>query len=252
MGYFLTLAYLFFLGSLLGWVLEVFFRKFISTSNPEHKWINPGFLVGPYLPIYGFGLCGLFLLARVDWSFIENAVLRNAAILLFMAAVMTLIELIAGLIFINGMKVKLWDYSDQWGNFKGIICPLFSLFWGILGAVYYYCVDPYILHALNWLSQNLAFSFVIGYFFGVFTLDMVYSMQLVVKIRKFAAENNLAVHFDNLKLHIKEGRATRRQKAHFFFAFKSDRSMTEILQKYKDSLEQKQQTLKTALNKRKK
>ena len=23
------------------------------------KWVNPGFLIGPYLPIYGFGLCGL-------------------------------------------------------------------------------------------------------------------------------------------------------------------------------------------------
>ena len=44
---FLYLAYLFFLGSLAGWVMEVLFRKFFSDSNPEHKWINPGFCVGP-------------------------------------------------------------------------------------------------------------------------------------------------------------------------------------------------------------
>ena len=49
MEIFLNLAFLFFIGSILGWILELFFRKFISTK----RWINPGFLTGPYLPIYG-------------------------------------------------------------------------------------------------------------------------------------------------------------------------------------------------------
>ncbi len=60
MNLFLTIAYLFFIGSVLGWCLKLVFRKFFSAANPEHKWINPGFCVGPYLPIYGFGLCVLF------------------------------------------------------------------------------------------------------------------------------------------------------------------------------------------------
>ena len=70
MSVFLTLAYLFFVGSVFGWVLELFFRKFFSSSNPEHKWINPGFCTGPYLPIYGRGLCVLYLLASLGerWS----------------------------------------------------------------------------------------------------------------------------------------------------------------------------------------
>ena len=52
------------------WVLELFFRRFFSTSNPERKWINPGFCTGPYLPIYGSGLCVLYLLASLGdrWS----------------------------------------------------------------------------------------------------------------------------------------------------------------------------------------
>lgn len=48
MNLFLKLAYLFFIGSVLGWVLELFYRRFISGANPERKWINPGFCVGPY------------------------------------------------------------------------------------------------------------------------------------------------------------------------------------------------------------
>ena len=66
MSLFLTLAYLFFIGSVFGWVLELLFRKFFSRSNPEHKWINPGFCVGPYVPLYGCGLCILFLLAALE------------------------------------------------------------------------------------------------------------------------------------------------------------------------------------------
>jgi len=46
---------------MIGWVLELFYRKMIS----ERKWINPGFLVGPYLPLYGFGLCTVYLLSQI-------------------------------------------------------------------------------------------------------------------------------------------------------------------------------------------
>ena len=41
MSLFLKLAYLFFIGSVLGWVIELLFRRFISSKNPERKWINP-------------------------------------------------------------------------------------------------------------------------------------------------------------------------------------------------------------------
>ena len=65
MNMFLTLAYLFFIGSTLGWVAELLYRRFLSGANPERKWINPGFCVGPYVPLYGFGLCILFVLAAI-------------------------------------------------------------------------------------------------------------------------------------------------------------------------------------------
>ena len=66
MSIFLTLAYLFFIGSTLGWVLELLFRNL--THKPE-KLVNPGFCTGPWLPIYGFGLCVLFLLMLIYLSF---------------------------------------------------------------------------------------------------------------------------------------------------------------------------------------
>lgn len=43
----LKLAFLFFIGSVTGWILELLYRRFLSDTNPERKWINPGFLAGP-------------------------------------------------------------------------------------------------------------------------------------------------------------------------------------------------------------
>ena len=98
MSVFLTLAYLFFIGSVFGWVLELFFRKFFSSSNPEHKWINPGFCTGPYLPIYGCGLCVLYLLASLGerWD-AGSSVGGRLLLFLLMALSMTAIEYLAGL-----------------------------------------------------------------------------------------------------------------------------------------------------------
>ena len=56
MNLFLTLAFLFCIGSVLGWGLEVIFRRFFSA----HHWVNPGFLVGPYrctAPVFACCIC---------------------------------------------------------------------------------------------------------------------------------------------------------------------------------------------------
>ncbi|MBR4182557.1 MAG: hypothetical protein IKQ56_01920 [Lachnospiraceae bacterium] len=72
---FLTVTFLFMIGSMVGWTLELFFRKFISTKNPDRKWINPGFLTGPGLPLYVFGLIGLFVMSL--FPYIGEDTIRN-------------------------------------------------------------------------------------------------------------------------------------------------------------------------------
>lgn len=225
----LVLAFLFFIGSILGWIIELIYRRFISTK----RWINPGFLTGPYLPIYGFGLCMLFIISLIDLPFIENQFLCNIITFLFMGIILTAIEYIAGIVFIKGLNVKLWDYSDRWGNVKGIICPLYTLFWCILGGIYYYFIQSHIINAISWFSNNLAFSFVIGFFFGVITIDVVNSMNIVVKIKDYAKENEILVKFEELKTHIREEQEKRREKIHFIFPFKSKDKLYDILSEYK-------------------
>lgn len=242
MNLFLTLAFLFFIGSVFGWVVELLFRRFISTANPERKWINPGFCTGPYIPLYGTGLCIMFLIASVENATWVSSLFRQKIFLfIFMAVCMTGIEYIAGLFILKTAHVRLWDYSDRWGNIQGIICPLFSLIWAVLGAVYYFLIHPHILGALDWLARNLAFSFVIGMFFGIFIIDFANSVQLVARLKEFAKENDVIIKYENLKAHIRSVQDAAAQKHHFFRSFRSEQSVTQHL---RDRLKQVQDQMK--------
>lgn len=228
----LTLFFLFFIGSAIGWGIETVFRRFCR-ENKTRKWINPGFLIGPYLPLYGFGLCSLYLLAEAE-KFLpfSNPAALKATVVVLMAICMTLLELIAGLIFVCGMNVKLWDYSNKKFNYKGIICPEFSFYWLLLASVYYLLIHPKILSALEWFSSNLAFSFVLGAFFGVFVIDFCYSMQIATKIRRFAADNDILVRYEELKSNIRRYAEESKEKYLFMFAFRSKVPLHEHLSRY--------------------
>lgn len=235
MSIFLTLAYLFFLGSVFGWLLELAFR---NLKNHGKKLINPGFCTGPYLPIYGFGLCVLYLIATLETRYLIHDHFWNKAVLfLAMAVGMTAIEYIAGIICLKYLKVRLWDYSGCWGNVQGIICPLFSLIWVALGSVYYFLIHPYILDGLAWLSRNLAFSFFIGMFFGVFIIDVAHSAQLIAKLKQYAEDNDVVVRYESLKAHLRD--SWEKHNYHFFRPFRSKRPLNEILKDMQETLEKR-------------
>lgn len=205
----LALAFLFFIGSCFGWVLELLYR---NLTHRHKKWINPGFCTGPYLPIYGFGLCTLFLLASLeDLHLIADPVWNRVALFLAMAVAMTLIEYIAGLACLKYLKVRLWDYSNLWGNIQGIICPLFSFFWAALGAAYYF---------------------------------LVHSSQIIVKLKKFAEENKVVVKYESIKDHIRDFNQNAAAKYHFFSPFRSDSPLAEHLKEMYLKLEKQRDSRK--------
>lgn len=227
MSKFLMFIFIFFIGSMIGWILELFFRRIT-----HKKWINPGFLVGPYLPIYGFGLCSL----TYGYILFYNSSLPPIIIIIIMGLFMTLIELITGLVFIHCNGVKLWDYSTRWLNYKGIICPLFSFAWTSIGAIYYFFIAPYIIKSLEWFSNNLSFSFILGMFISTIIIDFIYSTKLLTRVRRFAKENNMEVKYEELKAHIKEVQQKRREKYSFIFALHQKKPLSEYLKLYNKNI----------------
>lgn len=238
MSDFLVLAFLFYIGSMCGWILELFFRHFYSKENKKRKWINPGFCVGPYLPIYGFGLCFLYLLAQLECILpFSDQIIKRMILFLIMAICMTVLEYITGILLLKLMNLRLWDYRDEWKNIQGIICPKFSVAWAILGAIYYFFIHSHILQALEWLANNLAFSFVIGMFFGIFIIDVIYSSKIIIRLKKFADENQVIVQIENIKNHIFDMHKHQKRKYHFFKPFETENTLSESLEELKDEFE---------------
>ena len=48
------------------------------------------------------------------------------------ALIITSIEFVSGCIINLWLGWNVWDYSSQWMNFLGQVCPLFSFFWFVL------------------------------------------------------------------------------------------------------------------------
>lgn len=232
---FIQTAYLFALGSMIGWILEFFYRKFFDPVNVERKWLNPGFLTGPYLPLYGFSLLLLFWLRRIERFIpIDNNYIRKAVLFVIMAACITALEYFTGLIFIVKMKIMLWDYTQFWGNIKGIICPMYSFFWLLLSLGYCFFLDPPITHTVELLTHNLQFTFFVGLYYGVFLIDLAISLNNMVNIAEFAREHNIIVKIDELRAQIEAFRVKTLGSAHFFVPLRFSDTLHNSLERYRE------------------
>lgn len=215
MTYGLILAFLFFAGSLLGWSLEFVFRNLITHNGPKLGFvINPGFCRGPYLPIYGVGICVMFVISYFLTP--EKGLAPVWLIVLGIGICMSLIEFAGGWFLHKKLNMRLWDYSSYRGNIKGYICPRYSLLWLVLGALYYLIVHPMAVDGLIWLSHNLAFSFFIGLFFGFFIIDFSVSNRDAMIIKEFGDDNQVVIQYEELKAMVQKKRLEKALKATFF------------------------------------
>ncbi len=244
---FLTIISLFVLGSVMGYIIELFWRRFVS----QHRWVNPGFLVGPYLPIYGFGTVCLYCLSYlVDLiPFDENLYwLKVIVSIVTIALALTLVEFIAGLIFIKGLKIKLWDYSKMKGNIMGIICPLYSLFWLAAGALYYFLLNEPLTEFVSFLASNPIYYFFVGIIIGMIIVDFCYSLHIASALSKFAKENRVIVSMMNFQEHAKDenskvNKIKDKIRRPFFFIYGNFKNIVESYKenKTKEIEEKKQQ-----------
>lgn len=154
-------------------------------------------MIGITLPIYGFG--GVILYAI--WTITITNILWIDIILLstISAILLTSIEFIGGYIALKYYNNKLWDYTKFKYNYKGLICPLFSLLWFCFSILFYFLIMPWLPAVLNVLETDVWLSFVLGLGYGLFIIDLIYSLDLMNKIRSYAKELNQTLNFQILK-----------------------------------------------------
>ncbi len=242
-----AIATLFVIGSVTGYIIELLFRRFVS----QKRWVNPGFMVGPYIPLYGFGTLILFGISNINWDSFGLPNWASILITLFVIGIsLTLIELIAGLIFIKGLHMKLWDYSNRWGNFKGLICPLFSLLWFGAGAAYYFLLNPVLIKALLFIAENPVYVFFTGVVIGMILVDFAYSLHLGIMIKK--ATDTAAVKFDELKEYVSDKLAPNKKKKPFFTTrYLNKDNIKEVIKGYYEKSKEKAEEIKNKLLRKK-
>jgi len=252
-GIFLSYLFLFIVGSFLGYIIEVFFRRFVSMK----RWINPGFLKGPCLPLYGFGVCALHFFSTIAFKYMlsgEDSIATNKfygiyeangefiiptgnlpfwatslIIILIIGVAMTLLEFIAGLIFVKGLHIQLWDYSKLKGNIMGIICPLFSLIWTAVGAIYRFGIRPLITYLLSMFIPHIwGATFLIGFYYAILLVDFINSVILSIKISGQAKKLNHVVDFEKLKLNLKKKEYKNKKLSDFADQIKDSLAPTKI------------------------
>lgn len=145
----LNIFFSFPLFSILGWILEVAYR-----SVRDRKFVNPGLLRGPYLPLYGAG--ALTLMVAVSW--LQGSPFVTRVLVYFF--ITTTLELSSGFIARYFFNVTLWDYSDQSFNYKGHVCLKFSIYWVLLSLVFESLILPLFQQLLITLSTPIQWGFV--------------------------------------------------------------------------------------------
>lgn len=101
-----------------GWCFESVF-----VSLKSRKWVNRGFMRGPFLPLYGSGAIMMLVVSK---PFADNVLLT------YIAGVIgaTALEYVTGIVMETLFQVRYWDYTGRFMNFQGRICLRSSVTWG--------------------------------------------------------------------------------------------------------------------------
>ena len=110
-------VFIFCIYSMIGFIWET-----VYCSVRERKLVNRGFMKGPFLPIYGFGVCTMLVAAS---PFEDHVILACLSGMICA----TVLEYVTGDLMEHLFKVRYWDYSAEKFNLNGYICLGASLGW---------------------------------------------------------------------------------------------------------------------------
>lgn len=136
----------------IGWFYEVIWEFAIG-----HGFVNRGFLYGPYLPIYGFGvLTLLFMLHKLIDKKIKIGKINITPILVFLAilVIVSVIEFAASWGMEAIFHKRWWDYSYDKFNLNGRISLRNSSLLAAGGFVMVYIVQRILDKILGKINEK--------------------------------------------------------------------------------------------------
>ena len=170
---------LFMIYSFIGWCIEV-----VGRLIEDKRFINRGFLIGPYCPIYGYGgILITFLLKKYT----------DDPFALFIMAILVcgILEYATSYLMEKIFKARWWDYSKRKFNINGRICLETIIPFGLLGLLIMYVTNPFFIGKLELLPEiwlNILF-WTLLVIYIVDTIVSTVVISYIKKALKFVGEN---------------------------------------------------------------
>lgn len=139
------------------------------------KFINRGFLIGPYCPIYGWGCILIIILL--------NKYTNDPLVLFIMAIVIcSILEYFTSYFMEKLFKARWWDYSRRKFNINGRICLETMIPFGLLGCLIMYFVNPFFVSVYSKIPSNILI-IISSVLFTIFLTDNIISYTIMFKMK---------------------------------------------------------------------
>lgn len=154
----------------IGWCYE---SAYVSIKHK--RWVNRGFMRGPFLPLYGSGAI-VMLVVTIPF--------RDNLLLTFLAGCVgaTALEYVTGVCMEALFKIRYWDYSNRRFNFQGHICLAATLAWGAFTILMTRFIHTPIEHFVLGMPQ-IVVSIVTTLVTGVCIVDFTLSFRTALDIK---------------------------------------------------------------------
>ena len=233
---------LFIIYSILGWCLEV-----ICKLIDYKRFINRGFMVGPYCPIYG---CGAI---AITWALYKYA---YDPLVLFVMTTVTCctLEYLTSYFMEKLFKARWWDYSKRKFNINGRVCLGTSVPFGIFGLILTYIANPFFIGLLNKFSEETinTVSIVIAI---ILFIDFFVSTCVIFSFRKTSENVNKEGSSDNTEQITEKVKAILLGKSwlhrRLIKAYPSLVAIKSKIKQIKDNIKENVDEVKTNINERK-
>lgn len=161
---------LFLIYSFVGWSIEV-----VNSLVVEKKFVNRGFMLGPYCPIYGFS--SIIMILYLDQY------KDNILTVFFLAVVVcSIMEYVISYIMEKLFNARWWDYSNRKFNINGRVCLTNAVLFGILGVLLVYIVNPLLSKLIEKINPTFLTPFSI-ILLVLFVIDFITSMNITYKLK---------------------------------------------------------------------
>lgn len=205
MSYWINIVLQFFIFGFAGWCMEV-----ILKYRQYHRFINRGFLTGPILPIYGFGVI-LITLVVGRLTSVESGVMTTFAISLVICG---LVEYLTSFVLEKIFHARWWDYSQKPMNLHGRVWIGNLVLFGLAGVAIIHIVNPVLFPALDRIPLNTR-KVTAVVLLAIFAADLVISC-FVLKLVKVGIDSSEA---DNTEEISKEVRQLLTNRSYFYSRF---------------------------------